>query len=224
MDEYNDALKRAKDASKELVTKPVELYDKVREADLDVDDPAPVLLEKFRAGEITAVDMTPDDKFVVIRFMREEEGLTQDAIARELGVTRRTVINYCNRIKQFQAQELADTNVWELGGQLYEKSLKAMDEALKKGRYQQFAYVMSTMVSTLQSMGLIFKMPKQSQAMINQTISDNRDSKGAAGFKHLKNLAEKEEINIATIYEELFAAVEDGKIDIVDKKKVDKHD
>ena len=214
-DEYKEALKRAQESSKELVTKPVVVpdYDRFREEDLEVDEAVPAIIEKLGAEEITAVDLTPDEKFAVIRHLRENEGLTQDAIAQRLGVTRRTVINYCNKIKKFQAQELMDTNVWELGGMLYQKSLKAMDEALSKGRYQQFAYVMSTMISTLQSMGLIFKMPKQSQSMIDQTISDRRDKKGAAGFQKLVNMAEKEEINLDNVFNELMAAVKEGKID-----------
>ena len=190
---------------------------KKRETDLEVDDPVHILLQKFREGEIDQVDLTPDDKFVMIRHMREVEGSTQDVIAEELGVTRRTVINYCNKIKQMKAQELADTTIWEIGGDLYSKSLVAMEKALQQGKYQQFAYVMSTMVSTLQSLGLVFKMPKQSQ--ISQKIThDLTMKKGAEGFKQIQHMAAKEEVNLDNIFDELLGAVKDGKLDIKDEE------
>lgn len=191
---------------------------RVREEDLDVDDPVHILLEKFRAGEIDAADLSVDDKFVIIRHMREVEGKTQDKIAEELGVTRRTVINYCNKIKEQKAQALADTDIWELGGELYSSGMRAMEDALKKGKYKDFAYLMTSLISTLQSMGLIFKMPKQSQVS-QQIVTEIQSKKGAEGFKQLKRMADSEEINLDNTLNEILAAVKDGKLD---KKDVDK--
>ena len=192
---------------------------KIREEDLDVDDPVHILLEKFRIGEIDAADLSVDDKFVMIRYMREEEGLTQDLIAEELGVTRRTVVNYCQKIKRLKAQELADSDIWEIGGELYAQGVKAMEDSIKKGKYKDFAYVMTSLIATLQSMGLVFKMPRQSQVQQN-IITEHQAKMGAEGFKQLKNMGDKEEINLDNVLNELLAAVKTGKLD----KKIDNDD
>ena len=189
---------------------------KIREEDLEVDDPIHILMEKFRSGEIDASDLSVDDKFVMIRYMLEVEGMTQDNIAEELGITRRTVLNYCQKIKKMKAQELADSDIWEIGGQLYSHGLKAMENSIQQGKYKDFAYVMTSLIATLQSMGLIFKMPKQSQIQQN-IITEQQAKKGAEGFKQLKNMSNNEEINLDNVLNELLGAVKAGKLDI-DKK------
>jgi len=189
---------------------------KIREEDLEVDDPIHILMEKFRSGEIDASDLSVDDKFVMIRYMLEVEGMTQDNIAEELGITRRTVLNYCQKIKKMKAQELADSDIWQIGGQLYSQGLKAMENSIQQGKYKDFAYVMTSLIATLQSMGLIFKMPKQSQIQQN-IITEQQAKKGAEGFKQLKNMSNNEEINLDNVLNELLGAVKAGKLDI-DKK------
>ena len=189
---------------------------KIREEDLDVDDPIHILVQKFRNKEIDQADLSIDEKFVIIRYLREEEGLTQDAIAEELGVTRRTVVNYCQKIKKLKAQALADADIWEIGGDLYSKGIKAMDEAMNKGKYKEFAYVMTSLIATLQSMGLIFKMPKQSQVS-QQIVTAIQSKKGAEGFKELQKLHDKKEINLDNVLNELMGAVKSGKLDKDDK-------
>lgn len=190
---------------------------KIREEDLDVDDPVHILMEKFRSGEIDAADLSVDDKFVMIRHMREEEGLTQDLIAEELGVTRRTVVNYCQKIKKLKAQALADEDIWSIGGQLYSQGIKAMEDSIKKGKYKDFAYVMTSLIATLQSLGLVFKMPKQSMVQQN-IITEQQARQGAEGFKQLKNMADNQEVNLDNVLNELLAAVKSGSLD---KKDVD---
>jgi len=193
---------------------------RIREEDLEVDDPVHILLAKFRTGEIDAADLSVDDKFVMIRHMREEEGLTQDKIAEELGVTRRTVVNYCQKIKRLKAQELADSDIWEVGGQLYAQGLKAMEDSIKKGKYKDFAYVMTSLIATLQSMGLIFKTPKHSLVQ-QHIVTEQQAKRGAEGFKQLKNMNDKEEINLDNVLNELLGAVKSGRLD---KKEVDNDD
>jgi predicted transcriptional regulator len=190
---------------------------KIREEDLEVDDPVHVLVQRFRDGEILAEDMSVDDKFVIIRHMREEDGMTQDEIAEELGVSRRTVGNYCAKIKKLNAQKLADEDIWQIGGELYHTGMKAMQDAIQKGKYKEFAYLMTSLIATLQSMGLVFKMPRQSQ--IQQSITQEiAAKKGAAGFKQLKNMGEAQEVNLDNVLNELLGAVKSGKLD-VDKDK-----
>jgi transposase len=183
-----------------------------REEDLDVHDPVHILVQKVRDGELEQIDLGPDDKFVIIRHLKETEGLSNDEIAAELKVSRKTVLNYVSRIKQIKAQALADNGIWEIGGELYDMGLKAMEQALRKGRFQQFAYVMSTMVTTLQSMGLIFKMPKQSQVQ-QKIVHDLTVKRGNEGFKQIKHIAEQEEINLDNVFNEILGAVKEGKLD-----------
>jgi predicted transcriptional regulator len=189
---------------------------KIREEDLEVDDPVHILVQRFRAGEILAEDMSVDDKFVIIRHMREEDGMTQDEIAEEIGISRRTVGNYCAKIKKLNAQKLADADLWEIGGELYHTGMKAMRDAIQKGKYKEFAYLMTSLISTLQSMGLVFKMPARSQIQ-QSIISQQQTRRGSEGFKRLKNMESSEEVNIDNVLNELFGAVQDGKLDKKDE-------
>ncbi|MCF8012499.1 MAG: hypothetical protein K9L56_14600 [Clostridiales bacterium] len=184
---------------------------KKREEDLEVDDPAHHILQKVRDEEIEPSDLSPDDKFVVIRYMREIEKKKQDDIAAELMVSRRTVINYCNKIKQFNAQKLSDTNIWELGGDIYQKALEAIEGALKDHKYKDVAYIISVMVSSLQSMGLVFKVPQKSQ--VQQQIMHDLQVHGAEGYSQMKKVADENEINIDAVFEEIMGAVKEGKLE-----------
>jgi hypothetical protein len=183
-----------------------------REEDIDVDSPAHIILSKFREGLIDQADLSSDDKLVLIRHMREDEGMTPDNICQELGISRRTVFGYLNKAKQLKAQALADTDIWEIGGELYSAGMKAMEEAVRNKKYKEFAYLMTSLVSTLQSMGLIFKMPKQSQIQQN-IVQDITSRKGAEGFKQLKRMSDSSEVNIDSVLTELLAAVKSGTLD-----------
>ena len=191
---------------------------RTREEDLAVDDPVHILWQKFENGEIDQSDLSVDDKFVLIRYLKTEKGMKQDEIAEKLGVTRRTVVNYYKKIKELDARTLADSDIWEIGGEIYTQGLQIMEAALKKGDGRQWSYVLTSMISTLQSLGLVFKMPKQS--MVQQEIMHNMmEKKGQEGFKQLKTISAKEEINLDSVFTELMGAVQNGTID---KKDVDK--
>ena len=71
---------------------------------------------------------------------------------------------------------------------------------------------MTSLIATLQSMGLVFKMPRQSQVQQN-IITEQQAKMGAEGFKQLKNMGDKEEINLDNVLNELLAAVKTGKLD-----------
>lgn len=197
----------------ELPSKVDLAYDgKKKEEDLEVDHPANILYEKVMDGEIETSDLTPDDKFVIIKYMRETEKLSADQIAEKLSVSRRTAFNYIRKIKEYNAKALADSTIWEIGGDIYQKGVEAMDMALKMGRPKDFAYVLSMMVSTLQSMGLVFKMPQRSQ--VQQNIMQEITMKGNEGFKQLQDVAkENDEVTIDAVYEEIMGAVKEGKIE-----------
>ncbi len=185
---------------------------KIRDEDLEVDDPIHILVQKFRDGEVDQADLSGDEKFVIIRYMREEEGMTQDHIAEEMGITRRTVINYCNKIKQQKAQALADADIWQIGGDIYDKGMRAMDDAMKKGKYKEFSYILTSVISVLQSLGLVFKLPKQSQVS-QQIVTEIKSKKGAEGFRELQKMYDKPELNFDNVLNDLMGAVRDGKLD-----------
>jgi hypothetical protein len=91
-----------------------------------------------------------------------------------------------------------------------------MEAALKKGDGRQWSYVLTSMISTLQSLGLVFKMPRQSQ--VSQQIMHNMaEKKGQEGFKQLKTISDKEEINLDSVFTELMGAVQNGSMDKKDK-------
>jgi transposase len=193
---------------------------RVREQDLEVDDPIHILWQKFENGEIDQSDLSVDDKFVLIRYLKTEKGLKQDEIAEKLGVTRRTVVNYYKKIKELDAQTLADSDIWEIGGEIYSQGIQIMEAALRKGDGRQWSYVLTSMISTLQSLGLVFKMPKQSQVS-QQIIHNMAEKKGQEGFKQLKIISANEEINLDSVFNEIMGAVKNGQID---KKDVNKKD
>lgn len=185
---------------------------KLSENELDPTNPVHILVEKFRNGDVYFSDLTVDDRFVLIRYLKEQENLGKDEIAEELGVTVLTVSNYFKKIKEVQAQTLADEDIWQIGGEIYSQGMRAMETAISKGKVKDWAYVLTSMVSTLQSLGLVFKMPKQS--MVSQQIMHNMvEKKGQAGFKQIQQLANKEEVNLDSIFNELMGAVQEGKLD-----------
>ncbi|NCU32112.1 MAG: hypothetical protein EOM23_04090 [Candidatus Moranbacteria bacterium] len=92
-----------------------------------------------------------------------------------------------------------------------------MEDSIKKGKYKDFAYVMTSLIATLQSLGLVFKMPKQSMVQQN-IITEQQARQGAEGFKQLKNMADNQEVNLDNVLNELLAAVKSGSLD---KKDVD---
>jgi len=231
-DKYKELKERAKEAKKQvpdikikdgnqlakLPSKVKDQYDAVKgEEEFDVDDPVFVLVDQIRAGEVEVSDLNPDERFFVIKYLRENENKKQDEIAHELGITRRTVVNYCTKIKQFNAKKLADNDAWTIGGDIYRISMDAIEGAMASGKYQQVAYVISTMISTLQSMGLVFKVPQRSQ--IQQQVMHDLHVKGAEGFTQLKQVADENEINIDAVFEELLGSVKDGKLEKEDKDK-----
>lgn len=226
MDKYKELKERAKEVKSQLPDIKIKegnqlakLPSKIKkqytalksEEEFDVDDPVFVLLDRIREGEIEAADLNPDERFFVVKHMREVENKKQDEIAHELGITRRTVVNYCNKIKQFNAKQLADNDAWTIGGDIYRISMDAIEGAMASGKYQQVAYVISTMISTLQSMGLVFKVPQRSQ--VQSQIIHDLHVKGAEGFTQLKQAADDSEINIDAVFEELLVSVKDGKLE-----------
>jgi len=185
---------------------------KMSEDELDPIYPVHILVDKFRAGDLDFMDLTVDDRFVMIRHLKEQENKNKHEIAEELGVTVQTVSNYFKKIKEINAQVLADEDIWKIGGEIYSQGLRAMEKAIHKGKVKDWAYVLTSMVSTLQSLGLVFKMPKQS--MVSQQIQHNMaEKKGQEGFKQIKHLAENEEINLDSVFNELMGAVNEGKLD-----------
>jgi len=225
-DKYKELKERAKEVKKQvpdikvkdgnklskIPSKVKQDYNAVKsEEEFEVDEPVHLMVQKIHDGEIDPVDLTADEKFFVIKYMREVEKKTQDKIAEELGITRRTVVNYEKKIKQFNAKKLADNDAWTIGGDIYRISMEAIEGAMQSGKYQQVAYIISTMISTLQSMGLVFKVPQRSQ--VQQQIMHDLHVRGAEGFTQLKQVADENEVNIDAVFEELLGSVKEGKLE-----------
>jgi len=163
------------------------------------------------------------EKFLVIKHYLDKGTHTIAEIAQELGLSVNTVLKYKDKIRQLQAHELAALNLWELGGDLYNKYLAAYRIAMQKRQPKAAAYILDRMVSTLQSMGLIYKAPtrRQIQAAIQQhTVHSYDSSKNYAQFK--KSL-EGQEQTYEQVIQELMEAISkdesDSEEEIVDIEK-----
>ena len=163
------------------------------------------------------------EKLLVIKHYTDKGTHTIAEIAQELGIAIGTVQKYKDKIKQLQAHELAALNLWELGGDLYNKYLAAYRVAMQKRQAKAAAYVLDKMVNTLQSMGLIYKAPtrRQVQAAIQQhTVHSYESSKNYAQFK--KSL-EGQEQTYEQVIQELMEAISKDEIEsekeIVDIEK-----
>lgn len=194
----------------------VSKYDKQvkNEEELESDDPAHLMVEKIRDGVTKPEDLIPDDKFVIIRYLRETERLTQDKIAEELSLSRRTVINYCNKIKKLNAQKVSDTTAHELGGELLQMGKEAMKMAIQDRKGKDWAYIAQNLVTMLQSLGLIYKQPSQSQ--IHQMM-EKVDS--AQGYKDAnRKFTEHDKQNLDSVIEEVISDFTEDNIIEMEKE------
>ena len=180
-----------------------------REEDLDTEEPAQVLAEKVKNGDLSNEDLSVDDRMVMIGYLSEQEQKTGDQIAEVLGVSRRTVVNYLRKLREFRARQLAEKDSWELGGELYEMGMHAMRESLKQGKFQQFSHCLSTLITTLQSLGLLYKMPERSQQQL--AVAQSIQFRGSKGFDSLKKQSQGEEHNLEGVLHELFDTFNDDE-------------
>lgn len=177
------------------------------EEEIEVDDPAHVLVQQVRNGEIPKDELSVDQKFLIVKYLTEEKFYSIDEIADELKVTRPTVARYRKKLKEHHAKQLADHDAWMLGGEVYNLCLRAAHQALASGKPKQVADVLSSMISTLQSMGLVYKMPAQSQ--IQQAIqSHSKHDVTVSNIEKFKKEVEGNEINLENVLNELFDAAE----------------
>lgn len=178
-----------------------------REEDLDTEEPAQVLANKVRNGEMGNEDLSADDRLLVIAHLTEQEHLTGDQVAQELGISRRTVVNYLKKLREFRARQLSELDTWTLGGDLYTMGMTALKESLKEGKYTQFSHVLSTLISSLQSLGLLYKMPERSQQQL--AVAQSIQFRGSKGFDSLKKQSQGEEHNLEGVLHELFDTFND---------------
>ncbi len=196
----------------EVPAKAIKKYDKVKsEEEFEVDESIYNLVEKIEGGDILFSDLKPDEKFFVIKHYKEICKWSKDEIAKNFDCKRNVVTNYFKKIKQYNAKKLADTDIWELGGEIHQAAIEAMEGAMKAGKFQQVAYIMSVMVQTLQSMGLIFKSPQRSQ--VAQYLVKELRTQSAKGYSELKQIADDGAIDIDTVFDELMKSVKEGKLE-----------
>jgi len=185
------------------------------ESDLNVDDPAHILVEKIRSGEVDPADLNTDERFVAIRYLKEEEHYTQDQTAEMLGLSRRTICKYHQRLKESKELELAQENEYSLGAEALDLCRKAAYLALRSGKPEQASKCIRAGISILQDLGLIRRAPTTSQSMqAIYSVSENK----SAGYQNFKQAVEGQEINIENVLNELVASVERGELDNKEEK------
>jgi len=130
---------------------------------LEVSDSAITLLEKIDSGNLDIEDCTHAEQLVLVKYLRDNEGYNIDQISYRLRMNRKKVVQLLNELRQMKAYDLLRMKIPELGGEIFSLGFEAARKALQKGQYKTVAYILSTTVAMLQSIGLIYKMPKRSQ-------------------------------------------------------------
>lgn len=185
-------------------------YDAAKsEEEFEVDDPAFTIYEQIKSGERTPDDLSVDEKFVLIRHLRQDMHMTQDQVASELRVTRRTVVNYDRRIKEYQAKKLHDETVWSLGGEAYTLCMDAAKQALKGGKSKAVAEILEKMISMLQSLGLLYREPAASKQAIMQQIKKDVTVTGVQQYQEKV----QGDLSLENVLSELMEGIEQGKLE-----------
>ena len=184
------------------------------EEDLESDEPPQVLARQLESGEISPLDLSTDDKMLVVYHLKYNEKMTGNEIAERLKMSRRSVTNYAKEATKHNAKRLSEMSTWEYGGEMFAMGEQALMQALKLQKPQQAAWVMKTMTELLQSLGLLYQQPNRSQ--IQQQIAQDINIKGGQGYsKTLQRLQQEgQEVNFTNVLEELMNVgeeVDEGK-------------
>jgi len=189
------------------------------EEEIEVDLPAHILARQIIDGEKDPVDLTTDERFIIVRHLIHEEHYSADECAELLRVSRRTVQNYKRKIKEYDAKQLATETVWTIGGEIRDLGKKASLGALAAGKFKAALEAKKIEIELLQNLGILYKRPSQSQSQIQQQIS--QDVK-ISSIQDYQNQVAGEEVNLEHVLNELLESVEQGKLE--EKPKDDDKD
>jgi len=179
--------------------------------DLDTGSSTLDVLEKLKDG-FKWDNLTETEKLLAVKYYKDQGRYTLDEIAKHIGISRGTAAKYSKQLKKLRAYELSVQNIWELGGDLYVKYKSAYRLAMKEKQPKAAAYVLSNMISTLQSMGLVYKAPtrQQIQAAIKQHTIHSQES--VKGYNRFVEALKGKELTYEQILNELMEAVKEDKL------------
>lgn len=182
------------------------------EDEFEVDTPEEEIVNLIHLGEIIPEEMTVDEKFLAIRYLYEQKGMTQGEIAKEVKLSRQTVCKYVKKIKEQQAKQLTTETVWTIGGEVKKYAMQAVRQAmLEEGNSRFVPKMLKDMVETLQSLGLLYAEPKRSitMSMVNQNVNTTHTE----GYQKYQSTVSGQEENVENMLEEMLAAIEQGELD-----------
>lgn len=123
-------------------------------------DPEAELVRRMKEEEITGKDLTSFEKMAVIRFLKYE-GWKVGAVARLMGVTRKTVWKYKQRDKAALQRRITDLDVLTFAGEHIEMAERLVQKLLAKGQERAAWNVRRGLLSDLQGLGFIMKKPTE---------------------------------------------------------------
>ncbi|WP_029689427.1 hypothetical protein [Thermoanaerobacter sp. A7A] len=177
------------------------------------------ILQEIKKGNPFS-ELPKDDRLLVARYCYEKGAKSITALQKELDVTYVTAEKYYHVVKTL-LRDAEGTTIDEqiFGLEIWEKFLAIYDEAMKAGKLQVAVQALTSLVSTLQSMGLIYKAPsrKQVQAAIQQHNIHTKQQVGT--YTKFKNAIKGKEKDYEVILHELMEAVDKDKIPKVPKSK-----
>ena len=167
------------------------------------------LLKLLQAGTIDIDDITIDERVMVVRSMKLM-GRTVDEIAAMLRAKRSLVSGDFYKIRQHDRQELMSYELEELGGEIWSLSMEASRQAMKAGKFSSVSKILESMVNMLQSMGLVYKAPAQSQ--LAAMVSVTQHQVGQRNFTKYQDAINGEREEVIGIMSQLLEGINDDKL------------
>jgi hypothetical protein len=161
------------------------------------------------SGAISYEDLTRDERVNLIRVARDN-GSNIDAIAGQLLIPRKIVESDFREIDKIYKQELMSKDLEELGGWIYSVTKTAVEKAIKAEKFTSVNGMMQTMIETLQSMGIVYKAPQQSQVAALVGIASQQV--GQRAFNQYQDAIHNDRDKVIDTMTKLLSAVRNNEL------------
>jgi len=190
---------------------------------LDMDSSVHDLIESIKDGEQEWDNLKTGEKMAIIKYYLDEGTYTIQDIAKEMGVSPKTIQKYRAMVAGVEKEDLEAGGTWKVAMEVYRKYKAAYRLAMKKGQPKAAGYILTNMVSTLQSLGILYKAPtrRQVQAAIRQHTVHSKDPGSYKDYQSFRKALTGKEDKYVLVLEELLNAVETNKIDDKNKDVID---
>ena len=169
-----------------------------------VEETSIALAQGIKDGSIDGSSMHTGPRRVVVKMLKEQ-GLTQDAIAEFIGVTRRTIVNDYKALREEAALAVKeDMTQLNAAGQVRELMETCINQALKKKQPKYAMEIMKEGIELLQSLGILPTVPKL-QKSLNLTAHAHMKQSNYSNYMDKIGSNSKE---FADVLNQLIASVE----------------